>query len=224
MNKKIATDWTTYYKKKKSFFSTYTQKYTLRYIGNVIERMNGKQIEVLECGGGNSCFCEALASKYLNISKYDILDNNEYAVKLFNTKGLEISHEGTVIDLTQRVDEENIRKYDFVYSIGLIEHFSEEDRKSVIDAHFSFCKPGGIVFISFPTPTLKYRICRKFMELTGTWQFWDETPLTEDRVRTYMEKDAVIIDSFLNRELPLSQHIIVAKKCIDKDSNNLSMA
>jgi len=217
VNKTIKnTDWTQYYKKKKSFFSSYTQRFTLFYIDREIERLGSSKISVLECGGGNSCFVHSLLLSQPKIERYDIIDNNEYAVHLFNDISLNIEHEGKEIDLTTIEPDTSCPQYDFVYSIGLIEHFSEEDRTKVIKAHFSFCKPGGIVLISFPTPTLKYRVCRKFMELIGAWQFWDETPLAPNMVLPYIEEEGTILNSYLNKKLPLSQHIIVARRNIEK--------
>lgn len=212
MRKNRVTDWDKYYSGKKSFFSSHTQKYTLKYIRDSIARYGIDNISVLECGGGNSCFAKQLCEADIRIKKYDIIDNNLYSVNLFNKNDISVAHEGKCIDLTDECMGKDIAQYDFVFSIGLIEHFTEANREKVIDAHFQFCKPGGIVYISFPTPTLKYRICRKFMELIHVWQFWDETPLRSEEVMPVIERNGSIVDSFMNKKLPLSQYILVARK------------
>jgi 2-polyprenyl-3-methyl-5-hydroxy-6-metoxy-1,4-benzoquinol methylase len=42
-------------------------------------------------------------------------------------------------------------KFDFVYSVGFIEHF--EDYQSVAQRHWGMVKPGGLMLLSVPTPT-----------------------------------------------------------------------
>ena len=204
-----ATDWTTYYKKKKSFFSTHTQKYTERLILKAIDDYCSSEVRILECGGGGSCFATSVCQND-KVTQYDIIDNNEFAVGLFNDMELPVKHNGTVWDLTNEGIGQNT--YNFVYSIGLIEHFTDVDREKVIQAHMNCCSPGGIVLISFPTPTKKYRIIRKLMEMLRVWQFWDETPLTEDRVRPIMERHGCINECFINKKLPLTQMIIIMEK------------
>ena len=231
------TDWNAYYHQKKSWFSTHTQQFTLALINEALDKYcglkdticsatedtedaeNTGKTAILELGGGGSCFAEAVCGSHDFISAYDIVDKTGYAVDLFNNMSLPVAHRGIRKDLTddrdavseRNGDEEN-RKYDFVYSIGLIEHFTEEDRQKAIKAHFDHCKPGGIVFISFPTPTLKYRFIRKCMELVHAWQFYDEHPLKEEDARPVMEKYADILECKLNKKLPLSQMIIIGRK------------
>ena len=208
MNKQ--TDRTRYYHKKKSYFSTHTQVYTLQLIEKAINDYCNGEIQLLECGGGRSCFAQALTKNNAQLVRYDIVDNNEYAVKLFDDMNIDVLHEGFCQDLTKSDSEKE--KYDFVFSIGLIEHFSEDDRSRVIKAHYDSCKPGGIVLISFPTPTRKYRFFRRVMEILHVWQFHDETPLVEQDVKPYVQKYAEVIESKLNKKLPLTQRVIISRK------------
>lgn len=208
--RKEKTDWDKYYHSKKSIISSFTQKFTLNEICNAIQKHIDSSFEILECGGGRSCFANDICRFFPEVETYDIIDNNMYAVSLFKEMLLDVSHEGMCKDLLKEIVVS--KQYDFVYSIGLIEHFSNDDRKRVINTHLNLCKPGGIVFISFPTPTLKYRAIRKFMELIGVWQFWDETPLSEEMVRPIIEEKAKILECKINRKLPLSQMIIIARR------------
>jgi putative flippase GtrA len=215
---KEVTDWTAYYKKKKSFFSTFTQKATLKilkkYINKTISSLNMEKnndaFSLLELGGGNSCFADELCDK-CKIRKYDIIDNNKYATNLFKEKRIDAEHEAYCINLLE-APEEDIKQYDFVYSIGLIEHFLGDDIRMVIDQHFARTKNGGVVLISFPTPTIKYRFVRGIMEVLGVWQFADENPLRFDEVKDYFERNGMIEEHFLNNKLPLTQYVVVAKK------------
>lgn len=209
----VSTDWTEYYNKKKNIASSLTQKITLKKILYYMDKYCACDgIELLELGGGNSCFATQICNAE-KVNKYDIIDNNELAVKLFNDKSLETSiHIGYQIDLLK--DDDSIsQKYDFVYSVGLIEHFRSSNIDKVIEKHFDFCKQDGIVLISFPTPTRKYKAIRRIMELFGIWQFWDECPL---RLEDVMEiaKHGKILSTEINKKLPLSQMIVVAKKTV----------
>ena len=207
------TDWTKYYENKKSWFSAYTQKFTLRIILQAMELYLDKNraIEVLELGGGNSCFAESIC-KAKNIETYDIVDNNKLAVDLFNKKNLNIRHHlGIQQDLLRLEESFPVKKYDFVYSIGLIEHFRGDDVKTIIARHFKYCAKGGMVLITFPTPTRKYIFIRKCMELVGIWQFYDEKPVRYEAVKGTFEKCGNVRSHFINKRLPLSQMVVIAK-------------
>ena len=122
------------------------------------------------------------------------------------------SHKAFLVDLLDRDIDLSSMKYDFVYSIGLIEHFVGDDIGEVINKHFSCCSENGIVMISFPTPTFKYILIRKLMEAVNKWQFYDEIPLRWEEVKKYFEANGEVKTHFINRKLPLTQMIVVTKK------------
>lgn len=72
---RMHTDWDAYYTKKKSFFSTFTQRYTLEYIERAINKYVKDKCDVLELGGGNSCFAGAVTKNVNQVERYDIIDN-----------------------------------------------------------------------------------------------------------------------------------------------------
>lgn len=208
------TDWTEYYQHKKSFFSIYTQRFTLKKILDCINQSIGNNCNsssIMELGGGNSCFAKKICDQQ-KISNYDIVDNNELAVEFFNRQELNSECSiGVLQDLTEELDD--VRTvYDFVFSIGLIEHFQLRDRKRVIENHFKYCKPGGFVMISFPTPTRKYLFWRRVMELLGAWIFWDETPLVYDEIKDELTQNGRVIKVELNKKLYLTQMIVLIHK------------
>lgn len=210
------TDWTEYYKKKKSFFSEFTQKYTLKIINNAITELNNNEspIRILELGGGNSCFANQICLSN-KVQQYDIIDNNVLAVEMFDNQNLSVEHKAYCINLLN-IENSDCEKYDFVYSIGLIEHFRGDDIKKVIKQHFDRCSVGGTVLISFPTPTKKYLLVRSFMEKCGVWQFNDEKPIRFDEVKDNFEEYGEIQSHFLNKKLPLTQYVVIAKKISDE--------
>lgn len=214
MNKKV-TDWTKYYTQKRSFFSAYTQKFTLKEIITFFDyslksaRMD--KIDLIELGGGNSCFAENFL-KQRPVSTYDIIDNNDLAIELFKKQNLPcVHHQGYKYNLTD-VLENQMKQYDFVYSVGLIEHFSNQERQQVIDNHFALCKEDGYVLISFPTPTRKYLFWRAVMERLGLWQFWDEKPIFYESIRNEFEKNGEVVEVKLNKKLFLTQTLVLVQK------------
>ena len=216
-DKKIKkTDWTGYYSKRKSFFSSFTQRFTFSKIEKFFEyaaahsHSGETSYAVMELGGGNSCFAEAFCLRK-EISCYDIADNNRLAVELFRKQKLSVKkHRGTEQDLTKRISASE--SYDFVYSVGLIEHFTPKERAQVIDNHFKYCKNSGYVLLSFPTPTRKYCFWRKVMELLHVWAFWDETPLTYDDIKMTLNKHGRVVRKELNNRLFLTQMLVLARK------------
>lgn len=208
-----ATDWTKYYSSKKSWFSTYTQQFTLKCILECIRKyLDCGKIDIMELGGGNSCFAADIC-KSVRAGKYDIADNNELAVQLFEEQTLLAEqHKGILIDLSKEISYEEKEKYDFVYSVGLIEHFRGGDIKNVIDKHFDYAKPGGVVLVSFPTPTLKYGITRKLMEWVHVWRFFDEIPLRWENVKGYFESNGDVKENYINRKLLLTQMLVIVRK------------
>ena len=167
-------------------------------------------IRILEFGGGNSCFAEEFREK-LSISRYDVADNCKVALdKLKNSVLVDKAWD---FDLCENIERlEMPQKYNLVYSVGLVEHFSENERKRVIQNHFECCEDGGVVLITAPTPTVKYRIIRKIMELIKVWQFWDEYPIRLEKLTDEMKIYGEIIDSGINRKLPLTQAVVMCRK------------
>lgn len=209
--KRDKTDWNIYYTKPKSKISTITQKYTLNYLLKEINIAGlGDGIRILEFGGGNSCFAAEIREK-LSISKYDVVDNCKVALdKLKNSLLVDMAWD---FDLCENIEcLEMPQKYNLVYSVGLVEHFSESERKRVIQNHFACCVDGGVVLITAPTPTFKYRIIRKIMELLKVWQFWDECPICLEQLVDEMKSYGEIIDSGINYTLPLTQAVVMCRK------------
>lgn len=207
------TDWTKYYKRKKSWISSFTQRYTLeRILGAMNEYVNtDSEIRICEMGGGNSCFAAKICEKE-KVQTYNIIDNNELAVQLFGKMHLKSKyHRGMCRDLLMDdIDEKP--EYDFVFSVGLIEHFRGEDVRIMISRHFEFCKDDSIVLITFPTPTKKYIYTRKFMELLGVWRFYDEKPIRYDEIKDCFNAHGEVLEHYINCKLFLTQEVVITRK------------
>ena len=153
-------------------------------------------LSILEIGGGNSCFLVGLMEQF-QFGEYQILDNS--------TEGMRRARERFTPAYGDRVHyrEADVfepaadfaARFDVVLSVGLIEHFSDEEIVRLVRLHADFAKPDGLVVIAVPTPTIFYRIVRTAAELLGIWQFPDERPIARRRLVELMSAAGLRITS-----------------------------
>jgi hypothetical protein len=187
-----------------------TRAYTFWRLARAIEthaRRDGPLV-VAELGGANSCFFPELARR-VPIGEYHIIDNNRL--------GLEMSQRWTGAQPPVHLLERDVRELDLhlnadlVFSVGLIEHFSPQERAAVIASHFACARPGGMVLISFPTPTLLYRVARALAETLRLWRFHDEQPLRLADVQPIVESQGRIRHTELLWPIVFTQMMLVAQ-------------
>lgn len=211
MGKKF-TDWDKYYDNPAKITGI-TRKFTENRILNLVRKYyKTENISIAELGGANSCFYDAIE---LNIKpkEYVVVDNNKKGLNLFDAKTKNISGSYSVeCDLlNENLANKLNNKFDLVYSVGLIEHFDQQGTKKVIDEHFNVLKSSGIVLITFPTPTLLYRLARLFAEIIGIWIFDDERPIKIKEIKSYFQSKGKILYSKIHWKILLTQRIVVIK-------------
>ncbi len=202
-----ATDWTNYYESVPP-----TAKLTRKYSGGALVRMLraagvGQGAHFVEIGGANSCFYDRLTAEF-RPSRYEVIDTNRHGLDLLRRRAsseVELRQE-SVLELKEDP------RADVVFSAGLVEHFDREGTRRAIEAHFDQAKPGGTVLVTFPTPTLLYRISRKLLEIFGLWKFPDERPLLREEVRQVAEDQGVLVEERILWPLILTQGVLVARK------------
>ena len=207
------TNWDQYYSKPYKT-ATFTRRITADVLHRLIRQYAPhKEInfKLCELGGANSCFYEGIKREF-NPALYHIIDNNKLGLKKFrerlgNDKSVALSNQN-VLDLKQTPT------FDMVFSVGLIEHFSVEDTKKAIAAHFRLLKPQGIAVISFPTPTFLYRITRFLAQLLGLWIFHDERPLRMDEVKHAFDEFGIILFDKIIWSIILTQRIMVVRNTL----------
>ena len=209
-----ATDWTAYYQNKSKTASV-TRKYAQEIIIKQIQKWCVKTPEIFELGGANSCFFDRIYET-VNPKQYTVIDNNEYGLSLFREKCRTMQNV-SAIHLNLNAPQEILSKEvsstaDLVFSAGLIEHFDKTGTANVISSHFAMAKPGGIVLITFPTPTKKYLFFRRCMERLGVWKFYDERPLLPEEVVSAAEPYGVLQEQILLGKMPLTQFLLVFQK------------
>jgi putative flippase GtrA len=168
-----ATDWDAYYKAVPPT-ARLTRRYTSAVLLYTLRTFGGKIERLVEFGGANSCFLEKIESE-IAPREYHVVDTNAYGLSLLEKRRVTTHLQdcrAVALDL----------QADAVFSIGLIEHFDPAGTRQAILSHFALLRPGGCAIISFPTPTLLYRIARWLTEAVGAWKFPDERPLDRDEV------------------------------------------
>ena len=206
------TDWDQYYKNV-PITATVTRKYTTAVLLSMIRQygvpVEASGLSIVEIGGANSCFVDAIMAG-IRTRLYDVIDTNEFGlgllagrfgdarpVRLFRQSVLDLSYDG---------------KADLVFSVGLVEHFTPAETRMAILAHFDALRPGGTLILTFPTPTLLYRVTRGLIEMCGMWKFPDERPLLPGEVlASVRERGEILYRKTLWPQI-LTQHLIVARK------------
>jgi hypothetical protein len=205
-----ATDWTRYHSapyKTAPWFRRFTVRRILRALR--LHARDRASPEIVELGGANSCFFDEIA-RLLEPRLYHLVDNNDEGLARSRELALRDPrvrvHRDSVLDLSLRVEA------DLVLSVGLIEHFSRGDTRRAIDAHFDLARPGGLVLMTFPTPTELYWITRRISELLGLWIFHDERPLERGEVLAVTRGHGELLESEIVWPVILTQGLVAVRK------------
>jgi len=204
-----ATDWDKYYARPFAAATLTRRITTARLLGHMQRWLETKNPSIVELGGANSCFVSALYQQ-LQPRNYLAVDNNRYGLSLLAERcavlpGLTFA-EDDVLNPRQTAEA------DLVFSVGLVEHFDEAGTAKAIASHYRYVKPGGLVIISFPTPTWLYRTVRILAECTGKWRFPDERPLAPAEVAATMQAHGELLAQDLIWPILLTQGVWVGRK------------
>ena len=149
-------------------------------------------LRVLELGGGNSCFLDGLMGHF-KMAPYTILDNSPEGMRLARER-FAATYGNRVEYITDDVFAASVdRKFDLVFSVGLIEHFDDHAMAKLVGLHRRWAAEDGLVLIAVPTPTIFYRMVRTFAEILGIWKFPDERPVPRQRLAALMRDQGLQI-------------------------------
>jgi len=207
-----ATDWDSYYQSVPAT-ARLTRRYTTAVLVDAVKRYaqppEGQALAIVEIGGANSCFLDRLVAEFAPRS-YDVVDTNQYGLNLLARRAPAGSslhlHRESVLAMCLPATA------DIVFSVGLVEHFNPADTRAAILAHFDVIRTGGLVVITFPTPTPLYRATRSFIESIGQWKFHDERPLRPPEVLQATRERGELLFRKTLWPLMLTQHLVVARK------------
>ncbi len=204
-----ATDWDSYYRQPVRT-ATFSRRITTNLLVRLIRRFAPEgSFSMAEWGGANSCFLDRMLTEFAPTA-YHVLDNNRLGLDLLARRTADRPdvhiHQADVL-----ADPPAGIQADVVYSVGLIEHFDPARTARAIEAHAKLAKPGGIVLLSFPTPTWLYRLSRRIAERAGVWAFPDERPLPKREVLPALARHGRILHTCVNWPICLTQRIVIAR-------------
>jgi SAM-dependent methyltransferase len=204
----LHTDWDNYYINRTISQSTVTRRITGRLIVKKIKEYEpSKPQTIVEFGGGDSCFYEKFRESFPGV-KYIVIDNSTVGVEKFREKAGS-GAEAVCWNILEPFDE---WLGDIVYSVGLIEHFAPDQTAACIRSHFQAVRPGGIVLLSYPSPTALYRAIRFVAEWLKIWRFVDERPLLYAEVSEEVCKYGSVLWRGMNWGIGLTQEIVIARR------------
>jgi len=140
-----ATDWDRYYTTV-PFTARLTRRYSTAVLLDAIKRhalstTGDERLSVIEIGGANSCFMDAILSRF-HCRSYDVIDTNRYGLSLLEKRVGQSQvvrlHQQSVLDLSTAI------KADIVFSVGLVEHFDATGTRQAVLAHFDLLRPGAL--------------------------------------------------------------------------------
>lgn len=203
------TDWDNYYRRPFKA-TTITRRITAsRLIRYLLDYAPSSNSRIVEFGGANSCFIDSVCQA-LKPSEYCVADNNRLGLDLLKARRGDFS--GLVTIQEDILEPVGVMRGDIAFSVGLIEHFDVSGTSKAIRRHFDAVQEGGLVVITFPTPTWLYRITRWCAEKLGVWIFYDERPLRFDEVSTEMARYGEFLARDLIWPIFLTQGVLVFRK------------
>jgi glycosyltransferase involved in cell wall biosynthesis/SAM-dependent methyltransferase len=205
-----ATDWDAYYRRP-ALLAPLTRRFTERIVVREVSRALGADEpgHIVELGGGNSGFLAAFRARFPD-ARLTAIDSNLLGLQLLEARlggGAVAAIAGNVL-----APVADSLAADVVYSVGLVEHFDSAGTARAVRAHFDHTRPGGIVLITFPTPTWLYRLVRRAAERAGLWAFPDERPLAVEEVSSAARSHGDVLRLFVNWRSVLTQAVIVVRK------------
>jgi SAM-dependent methyltransferase len=208
----LKTDWDAYYDAPGALTGI-TRRITTRRLLACLRRYRGTfaRARVLEFGGANSCFHDAVRAE-LAPAAYDIVDDNRRGLERFAARHPDLAGSRLIErDVRDAYPEGAEADADLCFSVGLIEHFDERGTREVIRCHFRAVRDGGLVVLFFPTPTWLYRTIRRAAEALGVWAFPDERPLAMAEVVGEAERHGRVLATDVNWWIGLTQGIVVTE-------------
>ena len=135
---------------------------------------------ILELGSGTGRNSAYLAKRY-SAQSVTLLDFSESALARARKEDFPCELIKTQQDLLHFTPQ---KQYGFVHSTGLIEHFTGQERRAVVQKHAECVAPGGYVMIWVPVRSPAFFLIGQFNKLMGI----EEIPLTETELKTLLEE------------------------------------
>jgi len=204
------TDWDAYYRRP-SLFAPAARRVTARKLVAIVDRFapSAAAGHFVELGGGNSALIRRFAAHYPR-AHFTAVDTNALALQMLSERFGGDARLTTVAGDALRLDR--TLEADVVFSTGLVEHFDPDGTARAVAAHFEQARPGGLVVITYPTPTWLYRLVRGAAATLGLWAFPDERALTHDEVVREASRHGGVLELSITWAIVLTQGVLVARR------------
>ncbi|NIM47041.1 MAG: methyltransferase domain-containing protein [Candidatus Aenigmarchaeota archaeon] len=169
------------------------RKLVFKMYQKLLDSLNLKNPNVIELGCGSGMLTLKILKKYGGSAT--VLDNSKEALKLAEEKFKKHNFKAKILcrDLLRFKPK---KKFDIVHSEGLIEHFSNEKQKKIIETHKKCVKKNGYILITVPRPAWYYRITKWFLEKINKWPFGFEKAMSKNELKKVLEKYGLKVVKF----------------------------
>jgi glycosyltransferase involved in cell wall biosynthesis len=213
-----ATDWDSYYR---SAFpaARWTRQYTARALESTLLKLGRleRPLSIIEFGGANSCFARSITES-VPTQRYYAADLNRFGLEMLAQRD-DLPESVCAVHADVLKADAGLPAADVVLSVGLIEHFTPGGTRTAIENHFRYCKPGGLVILSYPTPTPLYRIARSIAEFFQAWRFPDERPLGPREVHETAVRYGALVEDRILWPLVFTQRLMAFRKTAGESSH-----
>lgn len=135
-----------------------------------------QNLNILEAGSGTGKISLRLAIEGAQVT---LVDYSEKALENSREAFGHESSQGTFILSDIRNIQAPDDKYDLTWNAGVLEHFTFDEKVSIMEEMARITKPGGIILILTPySKCLPYRVGKAFAEKQGAWMYGVEDPVT----------------------------------------------
>lgn len=141
----------------------------------------------LEIGAGSGRLAKILSK---NFKSCTVLDKSKYALKLAQ----KVCNSGTFIHEDIFNYEKVSHYYDAVVSVGLVEHFKQEQMEELILRHIQLANDAGIIFICVPAYSKKREVLVKTQQMTKKYGFQDTK--AEFKISSYLHSKNIKYSKF----------------------------
>jgi 2-polyprenyl-3-methyl-5-hydroxy-6-metoxy-1,4-benzoquinol methylase len=156
----------------------------LSYIQTIAKPMCN--MEIVEMGSGSGLLSRELAHRGINMTLLDYSPfSMGYALDKFKKVGLDCKF--YVEDALRSTLPDD--HYDMAFNVGVIEHFSNENKKRLIKEMLRVIKPGGKVVILVPNSDCRpFVFAQCLLKITGKWSCGFEDDMNPRRLKEMLDE------------------------------------
>jgi len=159
-----------------------------------LNQLKIKSPKIIELGCGSGELTARMIKKYGGSAT--LVDNSKEALKLAKKNFQRYGIKAKFIEKDLFRFNPN-KKFDIVFSEGLIEHFVGEKQKKMIEVHKKCVKKNGFIIITVPRPAWYYKIQKWYSEKRKKWLCGFERAMNKFELKTVLENARLKVIEFV---------------------------